>query len=186
MKLAFILGRFCPRPGLRRPLNGSGAFAHIWKSAFRQGRTSQPPRRLGRLTRGTLQASAKVALGTAAFVQLSQQDNGGTDETAESRMLEASRREIQKTVDDDKSGMVRLGHQFMLIIDIYIWEPICTGFRFLHLLAIFVPAIATVPAIWIGRRQPDRDNERSGALWWYGFLVRAMEWAGPAFIKVRC
>ncbi|KAK6858171.1 ABC1 family protein [Apiospora arundinis] len=43
--------------------------------------------------------------------------------------------------------------------------------------------ILAVPAIWVGTRQPDHDNERSGTLWWYGFLVQAMEWSGPAFIK---
>ena len=57
--------------------------------------------------------------------------------------------------------------------------------RFLPLVIIFVPVIVTIPAIWIGARRVDRDNERSGTLWWYGFLVSSMEKAGAAFIKVR-
>ncbi len=65
----------------------------------------------------------------------------------------------------------------MLLLDLYIWEPLCTGARFLQLAVIFVPVILTVPVLWIGPRQPDRDNERSGTLWWYGFLVNAMELA---------
>jgi len=100
-------------------------------------------------------------------------------------MLEISRKEIKKSVDEDDRGLTKLRRQAVLLIDLYIWEPICTGIRFLQLFTIFVPVILTVPAIWIGRRHPDRDNERTGTLWWYGFLVKAMEWAGPAFIKVR-
>ena len=99
-------------------------------------------------------------------------------------MLEVSRQEIKKVIREDDTGFTRLRHQVMLFLDIYIWEPICTGVRFLQLAAIFVPVIITVPAIWAGQRQPERDNERTGALWWYGFLVKSMEWAGPAFIKV--
>jgi aarF domain-containing kinase len=118
-------------------------------------------------------------------VQLSQKDNAGTEQTSETRMLEVSREEIKKKVDENDRGMRRVRHQIVLFLDLYVWEPICTGIRFVHLVFIFVPVILTVPAIWLGRRQRDRDNERSGTLWWYGFLVKAMEWAGPAFIKVR-
>jgi len=99
-------------------------------------------------------------------------------------MLQASRAELKKTVSDDERGVERFGHKILLFLDLYIWEPICTGVRFLQLVAIFVPVIISVPAVWIGPRQPDLDNERSGTLWWYGFLVRGMEWAGPAFIKL--
>jgi aarF domain-containing kinase len=79
-------------------------------------------------------------------------------------MLEASRKELEEQ---------------------YIVEPICTGLRFLHLVVIFVPVIVTIPALWLGQKQPGRENERSGTLWWYGFLVASMERAGAAFIKVR-
>lgn len=130
-------------------------------------------------------AANGAVLGTAAFVELSEKDNGGTEQTAEMRMLQASRDEIRKQVDDDDTGLRRLRRQVVLFLDLYIWEPICTGIRFLQLAAIFVPVIVTVPVMWIGKRHPDRDNERSGTLWWYSFLVQAMEWAGPAFIKVR-
>jgi aarF domain-containing kinase len=133
----------------------------------------------------TLLASVNgAALGTAAFVQLSEEDNDGTEETAEMRMLQVSREEIRKRVDDGDTGLRRIGQQIVLFLDFYIWEPLCTGIRFIQLAAIFVPVIITVPVMWVGRRQPDHDNERSGTLWWYKFLVQAMEWAGPAFIKV--
>lgn len=129
--------------------------------------------------------AALATLSPAAFVQLSEEDNGGTESTAEGRMLEASRDEIRKKVADDVHGFKRLRDSIVLCLDLYIWEPICTGLRFLHLFVIFVPVIISVPAIWIGRRNQKKDNERPGTLWWYRFLVRSMERAGPAFIKVR-
>ncbi|KAK0702853.1 ABC1 family-domain-containing protein [Apiosordaria backusii] len=138
----------------------------------------QPPRppRLASAGAGSLAA--------AAFVELSEKDDDGPRDTGEKRMLEVSRNEIRKKVSDSDTGLTRLRHHIVLFLDLYIWEPICTGFRFLQLVTIFVPVILTVPAIWIGNRQPERDNERTGTLWWYEFLVQAMEWAGPAFIKL--
>ena len=126
-----------------------------------------------------------AALGTAVFVELSHQDDKARpDQTGEQRMLELSREEIKKAVADDDRGLSRIVHKVFIFLDLYIWEPIFTGVRFLHLVAIFVPAIITVPVIWLGKRQPDRDNERTGTLLWYNLLVNAMELAGPAFIKL--
>ena len=116
-------------------------------------------------------------------MQLSEEDTED-GKTPEEHMLEASRAEIQKRVPDDLHGLRRAWSGLCLFIDVFIYEPIATGFRFLYLMIIFVPVIATAPALWLGRRQKDRDNERTGTLWWYGFLVNSMEKAGPAFIKV--
>lgn len=127
---------------------------------------------------------AAAALSPAVFVQLSEKDNEGTEQTAEGRMLEASRAEIEKKLKDDEHGFSRFRHGVVLFLDVYFWEPLCTGFRFLHLVVIFVPVILTVPALWLGSREREKDNERSGTLWWYWFLVKSMERAGPAFIKV--
>lgn len=104
--------------------------------------------------------------------------------TPEEHMLEASRAEIAKEVPEDVHGLRRVWKAIYLSVDAFIVEPIATTFRFLHLVIIFVPVLATMPLIWVGRRQKDRDNERFGTLWWYSFLVRSMERAGPAFIKV--
>lgn len=125
-----------------------------------------------------------AALSPAVFVQLSEEDNDGTEQTAEGRMLEASRQEISKTLAADDHGFSRFRHAVVLYLDVYLWEPLCTGLRFLHLVVIFVPVIVTVPAMWLGTRDKERDSERTGTLWWYRFLVQAMERAGPAFIKV--
>lgn len=123
------------------------------------------------------------ALSPAAFIQISEDDTNG-DETHEDRMLSASRAEIAKELPDDVHGFTRFRKGLYLFIDNYFVEPIATGLRFLHLVIIFVPVIFTIPAIWLGSRQSARDNERTGTLWWYDFLVSSMERAGPAFIKV--
>lgn len=119
----------------------------------------------------------------AAFVALSEKDNDD-GKTPEDHMLEASRAEIAKELPDNIRGVKRAWKGVSLLIDQYIAEPIATTFRFLHLFIIFVPVIATIPILFLGSRQKDRDNERSGTLWWYYFLVRSMERGGPAFIKV--
>lgn len=185
MRTGFILGRLCARPALR-PRASPATFLRRFGSRNNWSHAKQLPRRNGRAKSITLQASAGAAgLGAAAFVELSQRENGdGDKETGEHRMLALSREEIAKGIDDDDTGMRRVWHEVVLFLDLYVWEPICTGIRVLHLAAIFIPVIISVPAIWFGRRDPERDNERSGTLWWYGFLVKSMELSGPAFIKL--
>jgi aarF domain-containing kinase len=100
-------------------------------------------------------------------------------------MLEASRQELKDQVPRALKNSKKYRRGIYFFVDMYIIEPIATGLRFLHLVVIFVPVIATMPAIWLGKRQKDKDNERSGTLWWYAFLVKSMERAGAAFIKVR-
>lgn len=179
MRAAFILGRTCLRHGAQRsrfffPRNQQ-FFSSAARRYSRQGFFRKPP------IAGTILLSA---LSPAAFVKLSEEDNGD-GKTGEAQMLEASRAEIEKSLPDDVRGFRRAWKGLVLFLDNYVYEPIATGFRFLHLVLIFVPVIVTVPVIWVGRRKKDRDNERSGTLWWYGFLVHSMERAGPAFIKVR-
>ncbi|EIW73193.1 hypothetical protein TREMEDRAFT_67258 [Tremella mesenterica DSM 1558] len=61
----------------------------------------------------------------------------------------------------------------ILAFQIYIFEPIATLVRFFHLALLFGPVILLSPMLvnW-------------GALWWYSFLVKQMERAGPSFIKL--
>ncbi|CAI4211725.1 unnamed protein product [Parascedosporium putredinis] len=130
----------------------------------------------------------RAALGTLAFVELSEDGDNNSDKTWEARLLETSRTELEasKTTKgrEQTNSLTRILYRVLYFIDIHIWEPLCTGARFLHLTVIFVPVLLAVPVMWVGRKQSDRDNERVGALWWYAFLVQAMEWAGPAFIKL--
>ncbi|KAI1077193.1 ABC1 family protein [Whalleya microplaca] len=187
MRPAVFLGRFCaPRSVLKA--NKTAANLGRWHSTFFRSRLSfgpAPSWRNSRVKTRVLKAAATGgALGTAAFVKLSEKDNGNTEHTAEGRMLKVSRDELKKTVEDDEKGLSRFGHKLVIFLDVYLWEPLCTGVRFVQLVFIFVPVILSVPAIWIGPRQPSHDDERSGTLWWYGFLVKSMEAAGPAFIKL--
>lgn len=124
-----------------------------------------------------------ATLGPAAFLKLAE-DDSSNDQTAEMQMLEASREEIRKTVSPDAKGISKLCQTLWIYFYHYVYDPIATSFRFVHLAIIFVPVAVTVPAIWIGRKVQDHNGARSGTLWWYRFLVGAMERAGPAFIKV--
>ncbi|GLI80046.1 hypothetical protein PoHVEF18_008394 [Penicillium ochrochloron] len=124
-----------------------------------------------------------AALAPSAFLKLAE-DSDGDDKTGEMQMLEASRDEIRKTVSKDAKGLTRLCQSLRVFWYYYVYDPIATGFRFLHLAVIFIPVLATVPVIWIGRRIEGGSNAQTGTLWWYRFLVNAMERAGPAFIKL--
>ena len=177
MRTAFALGRLCLR---QKP------YRFIASCARRQRHYSvsppwpvfhRPPKpTYGRIVVWSL-------LSPAAFVALSEEDSGD-GKTPEEHMLEASRAEIRKEIPEDVHGLTRAWEALALFVDTMIVEPIATTFRFLHLVIIFVPVIGTMPMIWLGGRLKNRDNERSGTLWWYSFLVRSMERAGPAFIKV--
>ena len=181
MSLRFVFGRpFCRRcvPNLLRAIPRHRQY---FSQSTQKYRLKDSRQRLRRPTTVLLLAAA--SLSPAAFVQISEQDNRD-GQTAEQHMLEISREEIRKKVPEGAHGLNRAFRSIIFVLGKYIYEPIATSFRFLHLVVIFVPVIFTIPVIWFGRRQKDRDNERSGTLWWYGFLVLSMERAGPAFIKV--
>ncbi|KAF2086627.1 ABC1-domain-containing protein [Saccharata proteae CBS 121410] len=182
MRTAFGLGRQCFRQAFsrsaaqasRRPFTSS-RILRSWSFPH----PPPPPPHKG--TKVLLSA-----LSPAAFVTIAQSHDSGDDDdrTGEQVMLEASRAELKEHVPKALENSKGFRKGVYYFIDTWIWEPIATGMRFLHLVFIFVPVILTVPAIWVGRRVPDRDNERSGTLWWYGFLVGSMERAGAAFIKL--
>ena len=73
----------------------------------------------------------------------------------------------------------------------YVFEPIFTFVRFLHLFALFVPVILASFMLLVGTQPRKRSGspvahqeDNWGAIWWYGFLVKQMERAGPSFIKL--
>lgn len=129
---------------------------------------------------------AGASLSPVAFLGLAESYESEKDKgkTGEMQMLEMSRREVQRKVSDDARGLRKLGQSLSVFWFYYIYDPLATGFRFAHLIIIFLPVILCVPAIWMGRYVNGKNGARTGTLWWYGFLVRSMERAGPAFIKV--
>lgn len=195
MRLAITLGRLLSRKEaslcfgpaskvLRSPFRPAHRRT-ICTSLFQTGSRSRSQSwRTYRAVPRVLMAATGSGLAAAAFVELAEEGSAHPDDTGERRMLEVSRAEIRKTAGENDGTLGWLRRRLVVCLDLYIWEPVCTGFRFLQLVVIFVPVLLAVPAIWVGSRIPERDNERSGTLWWYGFLVQAMEWAGPAFIKV--
>jgi aarF domain-containing kinase len=127
--------------------------------------------------------AAGATLSPLAFVGIANDESEHGEKTHEEAMLEASRQELEDQVPKALQNSKKYRRGIYFFVDAYIVEPICTGLRFLHLVLIFVPVLVTIPVIWIGARQSDKDNERSGTIWWYGFLVGSMERAGAAFIK---
>jgi aarF domain-containing kinase len=186
MRALLFVGRQCFRQGLRpsATLSLNRASTRPSASAAFIRRTFATPRFRGRTILWSGAAGGAV-LSPLAFVGLAkeQSDNGG--KTHEEAMLEASRKELNEQVPKALKNSTKYRRGIYFFVEDYIIEPIATGLRFLHLIFIFVPVIVTIPAIWLGQRQADKDDERAGTIWWYGFLVSSMERAGAAFIKVR-
>ncbi|KIW08189.1 uncharacterized protein PV09_01120 [Verruconis gallopava] len=182
MRTVLLLGRLCVRPQCVSIPRVVPSTRHriVTSTRPRTGRfrVPQPPPGVRRLL------FAGATLGPAAFVSLSERGDNGDGKTGEQQMLEASRKELDEHVPKRLENSKRIRRGIYFFVDDWIVEPIATGLRFLHLIIIFVPVIVTIPAIWIGKRQKDRSDERSGTLWWYGYLVWSMERAGAAFIKL--
>ncbi|ORY22959.1 ABC1 family-domain-containing protein [Naematelia encephala] len=100
-----------------------------------------------------------------------------------------SEEEEEVPFDEEPSALPTTINKFL---HDYLIEPLATLFRFLHLAFLFGPVILTSPMLFIGRPErrrrvakPVADAEENwGAVWWYGFLVKQMERAGPSFIKL--
>jgi aarF domain-containing kinase len=78
--------------------------------------------------------------------------------------------------------LVRLFDRLVKFLDNWLFEPALTVRRFAHILILFIPVALAIPAVLFGQ-QLDGD-EKAGTLWWYDFLAKQMERAGPTFIKV--
>ncbi|KAE8223675.1 hypothetical protein CF319_g3326 [Tilletia indica] len=94
-----------------------------------------------------------------------------------------------------RNPIVRLFIRIHTWLQTWIIEPIGTGKRFLVLVFLFAPLIITLPMLMVGRRREggrrrgrkvatSEDGQRWGAMWWFSFLVKQMERAGPTFIKL--
>ncbi|EEH39004.2 ABC1 family protein [Paracoccidioides lutzii Pb01] len=178
--------KYAPAPCRSCRQHHAGKSQHYHKFQWRSHQNVSGSRRTFSPYRGTSTLLLAVILTPAAFLELA--ENGADDAftTAESEMLAASHEEARarRRIPDNVDGMIRLCRSIYIFVDQFVVEPVATALRFFHLLVIFVPVFVTVPAIWIGPRVRSRDGERTGTLWWYGFLVRAMERGGAAFIKL--
>ncbi|KAK4056597.1 hypothetical protein OIO90_002445 [Microbotryomycetes sp. JL221] len=76
---------------------------------------------------------------------------------------------------------------------VYVWEPIRTTLRFVHLAVLFLPVLLASPVLLLEyvdqgrdkrRGYRKREGERGSTRWWYRLLVHQMERAGPTFIKL--
>lgn len=66
----------------------------------------------------------------------------------------------------------------------YVVDPVMTAKRFIQLILIFLPVIAMMPMLLVGKPERELHGDRWGAVWWYGLLVSRMQAAGPTFIKL--
>ena len=102
-------------------------------------------------------------------------------------------------LEDDAYRHANIFKKLWILFNRWIVEPLGTGRRFLYLAFLFLPVIATAPILaleWLdknevphvprpGGSKQRRDKERRTSRWWYRFLVKQMERAGPTFIKVK-
>jgi aarF domain-containing kinase len=185
MRAFLFAGRQCIRQGFQRSATSTfhRASTRPFASANFVRRQFATPRLNGRTILWSGAASGAV-LSPLAFVGIANEKSGNGEQTHEGAMLEASRKELDEQVPKSIQNSTKYRRGIYFFFEDYVIEPIATVFRFLHLVVIFVPVIVTIPAIWLGQRRSDKDDERSGTLWWYGFLVSSMERAGAAFIKV--
>ncbi|KAI9486245.1 MAG: ABC1 family protein [Benjaminiella poitrasii] len=78
--------------------------------------------------------------------------------------------------------IIRLCQRLLVFLDDWVLEPLLTLRRLAHILILFSPVVVTAPVVFLGSRID--AQERSGTLWWYEFLAKQMERAGPTFIKL--
>ncbi|KAK0552516.1 hypothetical protein OC845_001660 [Tilletia horrida] len=103
--------------------------------------------------------------------------------------------EQEEAVTKRRNPIARWYLNFRTFLIAYVIEPLGTTKRFLVLVFLFAPVILTAPMLLVGRRREggrrrgrkvskQEDGQRWGAMWWFGFLVKQMERAGPTFIKL--
>ena len=132
-----------------------------------------------------------IPLGLSPMLQLEAMDE--KDIRSRSEDLEKTHHNGTDLDLDEEAGLLR---RIWATLNRYIFEPLGTTRRFLYLAFIFLPVIFTAPILaleWMDstgnapiNRQQRRKHERATTRWWYRFLVKQMERAGPTFIKVTC
>ncbi|UZJ51109.1 hypothetical protein CBS101457_000429 [Exobasidium rhododendri] len=117
--------------------------------------------------------------------------------------LDENSPEFAKSVEDveeeeerlHRNALMRAIYRVGRFFKDYLIEPLGTTQRFIVLVLLFGPVILTIPMLWVGKYREggrrrgrkiarDEGGTRWGAKWWFGFLVKQMERAGPTFIKL--
>jgi aarF domain-containing kinase len=91
---------------------------------------------------------------------------------------------LHPTIHSPAEPHKRILSRILALLYDRIWNPIRTGLRFVQLFVLFLPVIISAPMLLVGAPDAKYFDEKWGALWWYGLLVRQMQAAGPTFIKV--
>lgn len=192
--------------GLRLPTSVYYRSVTIW-SAIRHSCVRKPPRshfnnfttlsnnrnkwtqvnRNRALYLGTVTLAVATPLGlSSSRPGKKRKEEDGPEKTTEQLMLEESdlEREELWMVSKDQPLIFRVLQNIQVFVVNWVIEPLAIGFRFITLVAIFVPVILAVPLCFLGPRIPEKSNERRGVIMWYAFLIKSMENAGPTFIKV--
>ena len=183
--------RLILRPGLRQPLLSSGArsFRHTpsWTQTSRRfssqffTRTAAPSPSISYKLLWVIPAAGGFALWATPVRKehhnvFASPDLIPCSETA----AESSDALIMSPSESDKTLLGRI----MDFLRDKILEPVLTAQRFVYLCFLFVPVLLTAPMLLIGPPESKLGGDRWGAVWWYGFLTRQMQCAGPTFIKV--
>lgn len=120
----------------------------------------------------------------------------GKGDTFEMNLYLSSQKQLEEDAKQQREKSIRSGilpsmfKKVLYQINDTIIEPIRIFVRFLELSAIFIPLLLVYPISWLGHHKriqmnPDRViQEKSGSLLWYKLLRKALELAGPTFIKL--
>lgn len=142
-------------------------------NSFKPRHFSRIPR-LNPIPRSTFRQTLFSTTTALAFTEFDEPDDSG--DTREQRMLKFSN-------DEKDAEPETVGGKILAALSKWIWEPLCTLFRFGELLVIFMPVLLAMPITLLGFKHED-GGDRSGAMLWYRYLTWSMELAGPSFIKL--
>ncbi|AJW08738.1 hypothetical protein H821_YJM1443P00168 [Saccharomyces cerevisiae YJM1443] len=90
-------------------------------------------------------------------------------------------------ITESRNKLIRYLRIFWFGFNDNIVEPACTILRFLEISAIFLPLLLLYPISWFGHKLKITDTnitETRGSLIWCQLLRKALELAGPSFIKL--
>ena len=134
---------------------------------------------------------ALVPLGVAPLIHLDANESPLASSTIPDAQQTPTSQDV--TLDSESEEPPGIFGRIYLLLDRFLLEPLGTTRRFLYLVILFLPVLMTAPILaleFVGESTApiDKSNkhrhEKRTTRWWYQFLVKQMERAGPTFIKV--